>query len=248
LTDCAGSSDDDAEDAWYVVAEYATDQRSGMDTVEIVEDVRNKAEQFMHQAGSYMQSGHIGKANDLCLFEPIEMSKVSCAYMCQHDLLCHCGAGIRITETKRKLFLEFKGTHDKNSHRLRIMHAGSSAPDVGGIKSYMSDNSDSDDSDSDDSGFSDNPKLPNSDNSLKKSDSDTGGSITKTLPDFSNIELLESETAAISIVQGPVYQITYKSSDPMHDFSSLAKVEQGVLKFPKVQSGLEIDIQMPSLK
>ena len=109
-------------------------------------------------------------------------------------------------------------------------------------------NSDSDDSDSDDSGFSDNPKLPNSDNSLKKSDSDTGFSITKTLPDFSNIELLESETAAISIVQGPVYQITYKSSDPMHDFSSLAKVEQGVLKFPKVQSGLEIDIQMPSLK
>jgi hypothetical protein len=39
-----------------------------------------------------------------------------------------------------------KGTHDKNSHRLRIMHAGSSAPGVGGIQSYMSDNSDSDDS------------------------------------------------------------------------------------------------------
>jgi hypothetical protein len=109
-------------------------------------------------------------------------------------------------------------------------------------------NSDSDDSDSDDSGFSDNPKLPNSDNSLKKSDSDTGFSITKTLPDFSNIELLESETAAISIVQGPVYQITYKSSDLMHDFSSMAKVDQGVLKFPEVQSGLEITIQTPSLK
>ena len=42
--------------------------------------------------------------------------------------------------------LEFKGTHDKNSHRLRIMHAGSSAPGVGGFKSYMSDNSDSDNS------------------------------------------------------------------------------------------------------
>jgi hypothetical protein len=26
-----------------------------------------KAEQFMHQAGSYMQSGQIGKANDLYL-------------------------------------------------------------------------------------------------------------------------------------------------------------------------------------
>jgi hypothetical protein len=74
------------------------------------------------------------------------MSKVSCTYMCPHDLLCQCGVGIRITETKRKLILEFKGTHDKNSHLLRIMHAGSSAPGVGGIKLYMSDNSNSDNS------------------------------------------------------------------------------------------------------
>lgn len=104
------------------------------------------------------------------------------------------------------------------------------------------------DSDSEDSDFSDNPKLPNSGESINKGDSNTGFSITKTLPDFSSIELLESETAAISITQGPTYQITYKSSDPMDDFSSLAKVDQGVLKFPKVQSGLEITIQMPSLK
>jgi hypothetical protein len=117
-----------------------------MDTVEIVEDIWHKAEKFMHQAGSYMQSRHIGKANDLYLFEQIVMSKVSCTYMCLHDLLCQCGAGIRITETMRKLIFEFKGTHDKNSHRLRVMHAGSSAPGVGGFKSYMSDNSDSNDS------------------------------------------------------------------------------------------------------
>ncbi len=62
-----------------------------------------------------MQSGHIGKADDLYLFEPIVMSKVSCTFMCPHDLLCQYGAGIRITKTKRKLILEFKGTHDKNS-------------------------------------------------------------------------------------------------------------------------------------
>ncbi len=91
-----------------------------------------------------MQSGHIGKADDLYLFEQIAMSKVSCTYfMCPHDIVCQCGAGIRITETKHKLILEFKGTHDKNSHRLRIMHAGYFAPGVGGIKSYMRDNSDS---------------------------------------------------------------------------------------------------------
>ncbi len=117
-----------------------------MNTVEIVEDIWHKAEQFMHRAGSFMQSGHIGKAGYLYLFKPTVMSKVSCTYMCLHDLLCQCGAGIRITETKLKLIFEFKGTHDKNSHCLRIMRAGSSAPGVGGFKSYMSDNSDSDNS------------------------------------------------------------------------------------------------------
>jgi hypothetical protein len=72
LLECAGASDDEQEDAWYVVAEYATDQISSMDTVEIVEDIRYKAEQFMHQAREYMQSGHIGKANDLYLFKPVQ--------------------------------------------------------------------------------------------------------------------------------------------------------------------------------
>jgi hypothetical protein len=102
--------------------------------------------------------------------------------------------------------------------------------------------------DSDESGFSDNPKFPNSDNSKNKEDDNISFSITKTLPAFSSIELLESETAAISITQGPIYQISYKSADQMNDFSSSAKVDQGVLRFPKVQSGLEITIQTPSLK
>ena len=94
--------------------------------------------------------------------------------------------------------------------------------------------------DSDESGFSDNSK--------NKEDDNISFSITKTLSAFSSIELLESETAAISITQGPIYQISYKSADQMNDFSSSAKVDQGVLKFPKVQSGLEITIQTPSLK
>ncbi len=80
----------------YVVAEYNTDQRRTMDTIEIVEDIWNKAEKFMHQAGLYMQSGHIGKADDLYFFQPIVVSKILCTYMCVHDsdLLCQCGAGI----------------------------------------------------------------------------------------------------------------------------------------------------------
>jgi phage shock protein PspC (stress-responsive transcriptional regulator) len=108
-------------------------------------------------------------------------------------------------------------------------------------------NSDSNDSDSDDSDFSKNPKLPNSDGSKNKDSDELSFSITRTLPAFSSIELLESETAAITITQGPIYQISYKSADQMNDFSSSAKVVQGVLKFPKVQSGLDITIQTPSL-
>ena len=104
------------------------------------------------------------------------------------------------------------------------------------------------DSNSDDSDFSENPKLPNSDGSKNKEADELSFSITRTLPAFSSIELLESETAAISITQGPIYQISYKTADQMNDFSSSAKVDQGVLKFPKVQSGLEITIQAPSLK
>jgi len=90
------------------------------------------------------------------------------------------------------------------------------------------------------------PKSKGSTN-FENSNAHVGFSITKTLPAFSSIEMLESETSAVSITQGSVFQITYKSSDPMDDFSSLAKVNKGVLKFPKVQSGLEITIQMPSL-
>ncbi len=84
---------------------------------------------------------HVETADDLYLFEKRMESKVSSTYTCLHDLLCTYGAGIRVSETRRKLILEFR------AHMIRtllIMHAGSSAPDVGGFKSYMSDNSDSD--------------------------------------------------------------------------------------------------------
>jgi hypothetical protein len=45
------ASNDEQDDAWYVVAEYATDKKSSMDTVELVKDIWYKAENFMHQAG-----------------------------------------------------------------------------------------------------------------------------------------------------------------------------------------------------
>jgi hypothetical protein len=97
LTECAGTSDEEDEDVWYVVTEYATDQRSAMDTVEIVDDIWQKAQEFIHRAGTHMAVGHVGTADDLYLFEKRMESKVSSKYICQHDLLCRCGAGIRVT-------------------------------------------------------------------------------------------------------------------------------------------------------
>ncbi len=72
---CAGASDEE-EDARYVVAEYAIDQRSSMDTVEIVDDIWQKAQGFMQRSGTHMGVRHIGKADDLYLFEKRWKSKV----------------------------------------------------------------------------------------------------------------------------------------------------------------------------
>jgi hypothetical protein len=68
-TECAGAPDEEDEDLWYVVAEYATYQRRAMDTVEIVDDLWQKAQEFMHRAGTHMAVGHVGTAEDLYLFE-----------------------------------------------------------------------------------------------------------------------------------------------------------------------------------
>ena len=47
LTYCAGASDEEDEVAWYVVAEYATDQRRALETIDIVEAIWNKEAEFM---------------------------------------------------------------------------------------------------------------------------------------------------------------------------------------------------------
>ena len=99
--DCAGESDEEDGDGWYVKSEYATDHRRAMETYEIVADIWKKASDFMLESGEHMHSAHIGKSDDLHLFQLVAESKVSSTYMCPHALLCHCGAGIRVTENKR---------------------------------------------------------------------------------------------------------------------------------------------------
>ena len=73
-------------------------------------------------------------------------SRASFTFMCPYDHLCNGRAGVRISENKSDLVLEFKGSHDKNSHCLRSTSANRCAPGVGGFKSHMSDNGESDDS------------------------------------------------------------------------------------------------------
>jgi hypothetical protein len=64
-TECAD------EEAWHVVAEYATNQRRAMDTVDIVDDIWNKTAEFIHLAGRFMQHEHIGNYDDLMSFKSL---------------------------------------------------------------------------------------------------------------------------------------------------------------------------------
>ena len=73
-------------------------------------------------------------------------------------------------------------------------------------------------------------------------------SFSKTLPPFTRIEMPSAESASVQIKQGATYQVSYTSTENIDVFSSKAMVENGVLKFPPVQAGLEIVIETPELK
>jgi hypothetical protein len=60
-----------------------------METVEIVQDLWQKAEEFMHQAGTHMAVGHVGTKDDLYLIKMKLESKVSRTCIC----------GVRATPT-----------------------------------------------------------------------------------------------------------------------------------------------------
>jgi hypothetical protein len=59
-----------------------------MDTIEIVDDIWQKEQEFMHQAGTHMAVEHVRAADDVYLFEKRCWSKVSCTYICCHYLVC----------------------------------------------------------------------------------------------------------------------------------------------------------------
>ncbi len=61
-------SDDDDDDEWKVIAEYATNHQQAMDAHEIVDDIYRHAENFIHESGRVMQPDYLGKPEDLYLW------------------------------------------------------------------------------------------------------------------------------------------------------------------------------------
>ena len=72
-------------------------------------------------------------------------------------------------------------------------------------------------------------------------------SFSKTLSPFHSIEMPVAESASIKILKGPISKITYQSPVEITEFSSKATIENGILKFPSVQSGLIIVIETPTI-
>ncbi len=72
-------------------------------------------------------------------------------------------------------------------------------------------------------------------------------SFSKTLSPFHSIEIPNTESASFKILKGPVSKISYQSPVEITEFSSNANIENGVLKFPLVQSGLIIVIETPNI-
>ena len=77
---------------------------------------------------------------------------------------------------------------------------------------------------------------------------DTQFSISKTYDAFSGIEILEAEMASVKIVPGKEHKVTFKGDFASSDFNAKAKVVNGTLQITELQSGVEVEIQTPSLK
>jgi hypothetical protein len=149
--DSDSSSDRFKGQTWRVEYEFYTDQRMYLDTQEIVDEIYKFAESYMHDSGTRQDADFVGKPDDLYLWRYSGGSKRASTYFCPFSITCDCDAGIRVSEFKTKILLESTGTHDKESHRLRVMHAGCSARGVGGFKADLSDNSSDSDDSADDS-------------------------------------------------------------------------------------------------
>ena len=112
---------------------YRTDQMAHMDMHSIVDDLYERASEFMHKSGLHMHDDFVGKSHDLYLWSFICESKSASVWGCPMRFTTGCCAGIRITEKGKYLSLEFCGTHHPGCHEIK-----GRSPGVTGFRPYLS--------------------------------------------------------------------------------------------------------------
>ena len=108
----------------------------------IVDDLYERATEFMHKSGLYMNEDFVGKSEDLYLWSFISESKRATIWGCPMRFTTGCCAGIRITETGKYLTLEFCGAHHPGCHDEMWPNT---SPGVTGFRPYLSSEVTSDD-------------------------------------------------------------------------------------------------------
>ena len=72
-------------------------------------------------------------------------------------------------------------------------------------------------------------------------------SISKTVEPFSLVELKRCGTAAITIVKGKEYKVSYQSAEATADFGRLTSVSNGALVLNDIPDGMTVTIECPNV-
>lgn len=72
-------------------------------------------------------------------------------------------------------------------------------------------------------------------------------SISKTVEPFNSIDLKKCGTAAITIIQGKEFKVSYQSAEASADFGGLVSVKSGALTLNDIPNGMSVTIECPSL-
>ena len=102
----------------------------------IVDDLYERATEFMHKSELRMHEDFVGKSQDLYLWSFVCESKTaSVVWRCPMRFTTGCGAVIRITEKRKYLTLEFCGAHHPGCHEMKGRHP---SPGFTGLCPYLS--------------------------------------------------------------------------------------------------------------
>ncbi len=106
----------------------------------------------------------------------------------------------------------------------------------------QSDSSNDDSSDQDDESFDNAPDAP------VAPASPTNFSLSKTVEPFGAIELKRCGSAAITIVKGNEFKVSYQSAEASADFGRLTSVSNRTLTLNDIPNGMTVTIETPTLR